>query len=133
MAKRWRVWGVAALALVLASLVLAAGVSATTAPDITTNLKVTLTAKAVLFDPGKVRPDTDTTFVIKVINEARVVRWFSLGGRKTPLLAQGKSQLFYYSCSFAGPIVWKSGGTGKLITGHFTVRPAPALGEASNG
>jgi hypothetical protein len=108
--------------------------SATTAPDITTNVRVTLTNGEVAFDPSKLAPDTDTTFIVQVVNKGTKQRWFRLAGRQTPLLGHGAKQFFYYSFSFAGTIDWKSGGDGvKILRGEIHVHPAPALGVAGFG
>lgn len=125
---------VALLALGIFALGWAASVSATTAPDLVTKVRVTLTNASVLFAPKNLRPDTDTTFVVQVVNRASSQRWFSLAGRQTTSLQPGGKQYFYYSFSFAGTIHWKSGGAnGKLFAGEIAVHPAPPLGQSQFG
>jgi hypothetical protein len=105
-------------------LVAANGATATTAPETTTDVKVTLTDAGVVFKP-RVRPNTDTTLVVKVVNSAKKRRWFRLGGRQTQLLRRGASELFYYSFHLAGPVKWASGGGGgKTVAGRLHVRVA---------
>lgn len=102
---------------------------ATTAPDIVTDVKVTLTAHGVVFEP-RVHPNTDTTLIVKVVNSAKTRRWFQLGGRRTQLLRRGGSELFYYAFHLAGPVKWSSGGAaGKRVAGHLNVRVASFAGE----
>jgi hypothetical protein len=122
-ARKLGVLGAGSLCAVVLGTVLPS-VRATTAPDITTDVKVTLTEHGVVFTP-RVHPDTDTTLVVKVVNGSKSRRWFRLGGRKTQLLRQGASELFYYSFHLAGPVKWIAGGTGvKTVAGRLYVRVA---------
>jgi hypothetical protein len=128
-----RAWCTAVAAVACASLlggIAAHRATATTAPDVITDVKVTLTAHGVIFRPRRVRPDTDTTLIVKVVNSAKSRRWFQLGGRKTQFLRRGGSELFYYSFHLAGPVKWLSGGvSGKTVAGHLYVRVASFANE----
>ena len=96
----------------------------TTAPEVTTNVRVTLTEGGVVFTP-RVHPDTNTTLFVQVVNRARRRRWFELAGRKTQALSYGGKELFYYSFHLAGSVPWTSGGPGaKVFRGRIRVAVA---------
>jgi hypothetical protein len=97
---------------------------ATTAPEMTTNVRVTLTEGGVVFVPS-VHPDTNTTLFVQVVNRARHPRWFQLAGRKTQALPQGGKELFYFSFHLAGVVPWTSGGPGsKVFRGQIQIAVA---------
>jgi hypothetical protein len=110
-----------ALAVGLATAVLAlpVGASATTGIETSTPVRVILTDKGAVFTPAlkKLKPDTDTTYEIKVINRTSKPGSFRIGYRATKRLRKGASQFFYFSFHLIGDVKW-SAHSGKKTTRH---------------
>lgn len=83
--------------------------SATTGVETTLPVSVVLTDKGAVWKPalGKLHPDTNTTYEIKVVNKTTQAHSFRLGYRETKVLAKGASQFFYYSFHLVGPTRWQ--------------------------
>ena len=80
------------------------GASATTGIEVTVPVKVVLTDKGAVWTPAlkKLRPDTNTTYEIKVVNKAAQPHSLKLGYRETRVLPKGGSQMFFYSFHLVG-------------------------------
>jgi hypothetical protein len=90
------------------ALPLAAG--ATTGIEKSVPVKVVLTPKGVVWTPSlrTLRPDTDTTFELKVINRTSQPHSFRIGYRETKLLPVGESQFMFYSFHLIGKTPWQA-------------------------
>jgi hypothetical protein len=121
-------------ALCLTSAVAAlAAVAAGTAPATTgieevIPVRITLTDKGVSFS-HRLKPTTNSTIAVQVVNRSKVRRTFRLGWRKTRALRRGAHENFYYSFSVPGNVVWRSAGTtGKAFQGKIHVKLAGIYG-----
>lgn len=101
-------FGSAAAALGLA---LPGAAPATTGIEVTVPIKVTLSDSGVVFKPavGKLHPDTDTTYQVRVVNRSSAKRTFRLGYRSTKPLAHGATEDFYFTFHAVGTISWSAG------------------------
>jgi hypothetical protein len=110
-------WTVAALAAAAA-----AGASATTGIEAVIPVRITLTDKGVAFS-HHLKPNTNSTIAVTVVNKSSKRRTFKLGWRKTHALGKGGRERFYYSFSVPGTVVWRSAGTGaKTFRGTIHVK-----------
>ncbi len=98
-----------AVALGLPVLTLPVTASATTGIETSVPVRVVLTDKGAVWTPalGKLHPDTDTTFEIKVINKTAQAHSFRIGYRETSVLPKGASQFFFYSFHLVGKTAWQ--------------------------
>lgn len=113
--------------MLAAASLLVPGAGATTGTEIVVPVKATLTDSGVRF-VYRMRPNTQTTFLVTVRNRSTSRRTFSLGFRKTRMLPRGTSQTFFYSFQRPGRAYWRSTGAGgKTYRGFFRVRLAPNL------
>jgi hypothetical protein len=81
-------------------------------------VRVILTDKGAIFTPAlkKLKPDTDSTYEIKVINRTSKPSSFRVGYRATKTLKKGASQFFYFSFHLIGDVKW-SAKSGRKTTG----------------
>jgi hypothetical protein len=104
-----------------------AGVAAGAAPATTgieevIPVRVTLTDKGVSFS-HHLKPNTNSTIAVQVVNRSKIRRSFKLGWRKTHAIQRGGHENFYYSFSVPGNVVWRSAGSsGKTFQGKIHVK-----------
>jgi hypothetical protein len=116
-----------ALAASVATLVLAGRAAATTGVDVTVPVKVTLTDRGVSFS-HRLKPTTNTTLAVRVINRSSLRRRFTLGWRKTHLLQRGGVEEFFFTFYAPGKVVWRSAASdGKDFRGTIRVKLATGL------
>jgi hypothetical protein len=116
-----------ALTATLGSLVLVGGSTATTGVDVTVPVKVTLTDRGVSFS-HRLKPTTNTTLAVRVINRSHTVRRFTLGWRKTHMLQRGGHEEFYFTFYTPGKIAWRSAASSaKDFRGTIRVKLATGL------
>lgn len=110
-----------------------AAVAAGTAPA-TTGIEQVIPVRITLSDTGvsfshRLRPNTNSTIAVQVVNKSRVRRTFKLGWRKTHAIQRGGHENFYYSFSVPGTVRWRSAGTsGKAFQGTIHVKLAGIYG-----
>jgi hypothetical protein len=108
--------GVAALALALP-----AGALATTGTQTDHKVKVTLTAKGVVWSPAlaKLHPKTGMTFKFTILNQTTSKHWFSVGKRRSKVLPTGKTEVFFYFFAKPGTVPWVTGlGSVRAVAWH---------------
>jgi len=107
----------------------AAGIApATTGIEQVIPVRITLTDKGVSFS-HRLKPTTNSTIAVQVVNRSKVRRTFKLGWRKTHALQRGGHENFYYSFSVPGNVLWRSAGTsGKAFQGTIHVKLAGIYG-----
>jgi hypothetical protein len=104
------------------AVVAAVGASATTGIEEVIPVRITLTDKGVAFS-HHLKPNTNSTIAVKVVNRSSKRRTFKLGWRKTHALQKGGYETFYYSFSVPGKVTWRSAGTNaKTFRGTIKVK-----------
>jgi hypothetical protein len=118
------------LTCAVAALAAVAAVSApaTTGIEEVIPVRVTLTDKGVAFS-HHLKPNTNSTIAVTVVNRSSARRTFKLGYRKTHQLQRGAHENFYYSFTVPGKVVWRSAATkGKAFQGTIKVKLAGIYG-----
>jgi hypothetical protein len=125
-----------AVGLAAAALALPVGASATTGIESSTPVRVILTDKGPVFTPAlaKLKPDTDSTYEIKVINKTSKPGSFRVGYRATKTLRKGASQFFYFSFHLVGNVKWSAkSGSKTTKNGVFHVHLQKSLLKGGGG
>jgi hypothetical protein len=113
---------------------LVAAVAAGTAPA-TTGIEEVIPVRITLTDAGvsfshHLKPTTNSTIAVQVVNRSKARRTFKLGWRKTHAIQRGGHENFFYSFSVPGNVVWRSAATtrGKAFQGKIHVKLAGIYG-----